>query len=212
MVIIITGATHTGKTKLAQRILEMKNYPYLSIDHLKMGLIRSGNTNLTVEDDGELTKYLWPIVSEMIKTSIENKQNLIVEGCYVPFDWKKDFSYSYISNIKYICLAFSKEYIENNMNSIIEHENDIEDRIYELNNNHLIEDNEYYINGCKENNLPCKLVTKDYNLVIDGILNELKYYNKKSKNLSGEDMDILNDRKFKRKNDENVCDRHWDGA
>ena len=37
--------------------LEKYKYPYLSIDHLKMGLIRSKNTTLTVEDDEALTKY-----------------------------------------------------------------------------------------------------------------------------------------------------------
>ena len=87
MVILIAGGSHTGKTLLAQRLLERHHYPYLSIDHLKMGLIRSGQTALTPEDDRELTDYLWPIVREMVKTAIENRQNLIVEGCYIPFAW-----------------------------------------------------------------------------------------------------------------------------
>jgi adenylate kinase family enzyme len=91
MIILITGASHTGKTNLAQRMLEKYKYPYLSIDHLKMGLIRSGNTELTPQDDDALTEYLWPIVCEMMKTAIENKQNLIVEGCYIPYDWRQDF-------------------------------------------------------------------------------------------------------------------------
>ena len=55
MVILITGASHTGKTLLAQRLLEKHHIPYLSVDHLKMGLIRSGNTALTPEDDSELS-------------------------------------------------------------------------------------------------------------------------------------------------------------
>lgn len=93
MIILITGASHTGKTLLAQKLLEKYNYPYLSIDHLKMGMIRSGNTQLTpVSADTELTMFLWPIVREIIKTVIENRQNLIIEGCYIPFDWKKEFS------------------------------------------------------------------------------------------------------------------------
>ena len=93
MIILITGASHTGKTALAQKLLEKYKYPYLSIDHLKMGLIRSGNTELTpMSDDSDLTAYLWPIVCEMIKTGIENQQNLIVEGCYIPFDWQNDFA------------------------------------------------------------------------------------------------------------------------
>ena len=71
MVILITGASHTGKTLLAQRMLEKYKYPYLSIDHLKMGMIRSGKTNLTPGDDDALTDELWPIVREMIKTARE---------------------------------------------------------------------------------------------------------------------------------------------
>ncbi len=42
MIILITGASHTGKTLLAQKLLEKYKCPYLSIDHLKRGLIRSG--------------------------------------------------------------------------------------------------------------------------------------------------------------------------
>ena len=77
MIILIAGASHTGKTALAQRLLEQYKYPYLSIDHLKMGLIRSGHTSLTpMSSDEELTKYLWPIVREMVKTAVENRQNL----------------------------------------------------------------------------------------------------------------------------------------
>ena len=110
MVILIAGATHTGKTALAQKLLEKYHYPYLSIDHLKMGLIRSGNTGLTPMDDDKLTDYLWPIVREMIKTAVENKQNLIVEGCYIPFDWRKDFTDDYLQHIRYLCLIFSKSF------------------------------------------------------------------------------------------------------
>ena len=112
MVILLAGASHTGKTVLAQRLLEKLGYPYLSIDHLKMGLIRSGNTELTPMDDDKLTDYLWPIVREMVKTAIENGQNLIVEGCYIPFDWQKEFAPEYLAQIRYRCLIMSKNYIE----------------------------------------------------------------------------------------------------
>ena len=129
MIILITGASHTGKTALAQKMLEKYTYPYLSIDHLKMGLIRSGNTELTPMDDDELTEYLWPIVREMIKTAIENKQNLIVEGCYIPFDWQKDFGSEYLENIKYFCLVMSEEYIRNHFTDIKKYANVIENRL-----------------------------------------------------------------------------------
>ncbi|MBO5033892.1 MAG: adenylate kinase [Lachnospiraceae bacterium] len=130
MIILITGASHTGKTALAQRLLEKYKYPYLSIDHLKMGLIRSGNTALTpLSDDRALTDYLWPIVREMIKTAIENKQNLIVEGCYIPLEWSKDFEQEYLVNIKYYCLVMSKKYIINHFNDIKKYASVVESRM-----------------------------------------------------------------------------------
>ena len=130
MIILITGASHTGKTALAQKLLEKYKYPYLSIDHLKMGLIRSGNTELTpTSNDNDLTSYLWPIVREMIKTAVENKQNLIVEGCYIPFDWQKDFDSEYLENIKYFCLVMSEEYISNHFADIKKYANTIENRL-----------------------------------------------------------------------------------
>lgn len=130
MIILITGASHTGKTMLSQKLLEKYKYPYLSIDHLKMGLIRSKNTELTpISDDKDLTKYLWPIVREIVKTAIENKQNLIIEGCYIPFDWEKDFNKEYLENIKYYCLVMSERYIKEHFSDIKKYESIIENRL-----------------------------------------------------------------------------------
>ncbi len=130
MIVLITGASHTGKTALAQKLLEKYQYPYLSIDHLKMGLIRSGYTTLTpMSDDEELTDYLWPVVREMVKTAIENNQNLIVEGCYIPFDWSKDFETEYLDNIRYYCLVMSDKYINNHFHEIKKFASVIEDRM-----------------------------------------------------------------------------------
>ncbi|MBQ6333060.1 MAG: adenylate kinase [Clostridia bacterium] len=129
MIILITGASHTGKTVLAQRLLEKMKIPYLSIDHLKMGLIRSGQTALTPEDDEKLTAYLWPIVREIIKTAIENRQDLTIEGCYVPFDWRKDFEEPYLQEIRFLCLAMTDAYIDAHFDAILLHASDVEARL-----------------------------------------------------------------------------------
>ncbi len=129
MIILIGGSSHTGKTLMAQKLLEKYKFPYLSIDHLKMGLIRSGKTNLTPENDEELTDYLWPIVREMIKTAVENRQNLIVEGCYIPFDWKKDFEEEYLEHMRYFCLIMAEKYIQKNFSKIKGYANIIEKRV-----------------------------------------------------------------------------------
>ncbi len=169
MIIIITGASHTGKTALAQKLLEKYKFPYLSIDHLKMGLIRSGYTNLNpLSDDNELTEYLWPIVREMIKTAIENKQNLIVEGCYVPFDWKKDFEDKYLKYIKYYCLVMSEKYIRNHFDDIKKFASVIENRLSDdyCTLDSAIEDNVGVLELAKKNEVNCILIDNKYEIII----------------------------------------------
>ena len=166
MVIIISGASHTGKTALAQRLLEKYKYPYLSIDHLKMGLIRSNNTNLTpLSDDKDLTNYLWPIVSEMIKTAIENKQNLIVEGCYIPFDWQKDFEKEYLNDIEFYCLIMSENYIKTHIEDIKKYENIIENRLTDdLCIETIINENKQNLELAKEYKINYILIDEKYEI------------------------------------------------
>ena len=172
MIILITGASFTGKTLLAQRMLEEYRMPYVSIDHLKMGLIRSGKTTLTPEDDEALTDYLWPIVREMIKTAIENRQNLIVEGCYIPFDWRKDIEEQYLQSIRFVCLAMTDSFIDAHVNEIRNHASDIETRLYDVDISleSLKEDNHYYINGFAQYGEQVMLIDADYKDTIKSIL------------------------------------------
>ena len=170
MIILITGASHTGKTALAQKLLEKYKYPYLSIDHLKMGLIRSKQTDLTpMSKDAELTKYLWPIVREMIKTAIENNQNLIVEGCYIPFDWEKDFENVYLKSIKYYCLVMSENYIKNYYKDITKYASVIENRLndedYTMES--AIEENSLILELAEKHNVRYILIDDEYSVNID---------------------------------------------
>ncbi|MBQ1205840.1 MAG: adenylate kinase [Clostridia bacterium] len=170
MIILICGASHTGKTLLAQKLLEKYKYPYLSIDHLKMGLIRSGNTDLTpMSDDDDLTAYLWPIVREMIKTAIENDQNLVVEGCYIPFDWKNDFERDYLENIKYYCLIMSESYIKAHFSDIKKYASAIENRIDDCwcTIDSVLEDNARMSALAKEHNANCIFIDGKYEVDID---------------------------------------------
>ena len=170
MIILITGASHTGKTALAQKLLEKYKYPYLSIDHLKMGLIRSGNTELTpMSDDRDLTAYLWPIVCEMVKTAIENKQNLIVEGCYIPFDWQKDFDSKYLEHIKYFCLVMSKEYIRSHFSDIKKYANIVENRLDDewCTMESVLADNTEMLDLAQKHNVDYILIDDKYEISID---------------------------------------------
>lgn len=169
MVFLIAGASHTGKTALAQRLLEKYGYPYLSIDHLKMGLIRSGYTTLTpMSEDRELTNYLWPVVREIIKTVLENGQNLIVEGCYIPFNWAKDFTEQYRAQIQYRCLVMSEVYIRSHYQEIKAYANVVEHRMddSDCTLDALLRDNARMLEACREYDLPYILIDRDYDIEI----------------------------------------------
>ena len=172
MIILITGASHTGKTLLAQRLLETQHVPYLSIDHLKMGLIRSGNTALTPMEDDALTAYLWPIVREIIKTAIENRQHLIVEGCYVPFNWRRDLDNAYLPFIRFVCLAMTDRYIDTHFDEIRRHASDIECRREDPDCTiaNLKADNRRVIAGFQKADEPVVLIEKDYEQTIKTLL------------------------------------------
>ena len=172
MIILITGASHTGKTLLAQRMLEKYGFSYLSIDHLKMGLIRSGKTELTPEDDGALTEYLWPIIREMVKTAIENRQNLIIEGCYIPCNWRRDFDEEYLSSIKFICLAMTEAYIDKHFDAINGYESEIESRMVDTDCSigSLIEDNVSIIRGFQLAGEAVVLIEDNYEKTLERIL------------------------------------------
>lgn len=169
MVILIAGASHTGKTLLAQRLLEKYRFPYMSIDHLKMGLIRSGNTTLTpLSDDEALTDYLWNIVREMVKTAIENSQNLIVEGCYIPFDWKRDFDEQYLPHIRYLCLVMSERYIRANYDRIKEYSDVIEKRLDDdITMKTALADNRRNLELCKKHNVEYLLIDGEYDVDLE---------------------------------------------
>lgn len=120
-----------GKTLLAQNLLEKYLIPYLSIDHIKMGIYR-GNSNcgFTPLDSTELIgDKLWPIIKGIIMTNIENNQSIIIEGCYILPHYLKEFEKPYAEKIISVFLGYSTNYIKANFESkIIKYRSVIEDR------------------------------------------------------------------------------------
>ena len=164
MIVLISGTTHTGKTALAQRLLEQHGWPNMSLDHLKMGLIRSGYTSLTVEDDDALTALMWPIVREMIKTAIENGQHLIIEGCYLPFDWRRDFGEAYLPHIRFVCLVMTEAYLRAHFDDVRRYANAVEHRVGpdDLDVEALIRDNAANLAQCRKHGCEVILIDGEY--------------------------------------------------
>lgn len=169
MIILIAGSTHTGKTLLSQTLIEKYHYPSMSLDHLKMGLIRSGLTNLTPDDDDKMTDLLWPIVKEMIKTAIENNQNMIIEGCYFPYDWNTYFTSKYLKYIKFICLVMSSNYIEEHFDDIKKYASVIENREEDnyCKKELLLRDNRISLEMCEKYGCDYILIDDKYKVDID---------------------------------------------
>lgn len=167
MIILIAGATHTGKTAFAQRLLEKYGYPYLSIDHLKMGLIHSGHCGLTPSSpEAELTRFLWPVLRGIINTARENRQNLIIEGCYIPPDYQRDFQQESLPDIRYVCLVMSERYIEEHYGDIARHSRVIERRVFGVvpPKRVLLEENRQNLELCKKYRLDYVLIDSEYEI------------------------------------------------
>lgn len=156
MIWLIGGSSHVGKTLLAQKLLEKYKYPYLSLDHLKMGLIRAGLTSLTVEDDLKMRYFLWPVAAEMIKTAIENRQNLIVEGCYIPGTWRESFTEPYLREIRCEFIVMTEDYIRRNIGAIKSFADVIETRISDaVDTERLVRCSRNFREDCRKYNIPC---------------------------------------------------------
>ena len=166
MIYLISGASHTGKTNLAQKLMVKYKMPYLSMDHVKMGIVRAGLVPNYVEEDDKMQEVLWPVIREMIKTAVENEQNMIIEGCYLPFNWKNDFEGDYLENIRGIYLVMSPEYIENHFEDIKKYASVIEDRVDDscCTKEWIIEINRECLEGCKKYGCEYKLIADKYDV------------------------------------------------
>ena len=131
-----------------------------------MGLIRSGLINMTVYDDEKLTEVLWPVTKEIIKTAIENHQSLIIEGCYVPVNWKDDFDEELLKQIQFVCLIMSESYINTHENDLIKYGDVIENRLEKsINKEGFIHENKYWLDMCKTHQLPYVFVDEKYDMI-----------------------------------------------
>ena len=92
----------------------------------------------------------------------------IIEGCYIPFDYKNYFSNEYLNDIKYICLVMSSQYIINHFDDIKKYANIIEKRIDDdCSLEMLLNDNEKIYNMVKQYNLNHYIINDEYSVDIN---------------------------------------------
>jgi hypothetical protein len=108
----------------------------------------------------------------MIKTAIENRQDLIVEGCYVPFDWRKDFGEAYLKSIRFVCLAMTDAYIGVRFDAIKAHASDVEARLDDsyATAERLKADNRAVTEGFEAAGEAIVLIDTDWNAAVETLL------------------------------------------
>ncbi len=172
MIILIGGSSHVGKTLIAQKLIEKYHYPCTSLDHLKMGFIRTGRTELTVNDDYDMRFFLWPFAAEMVKTAIENNQNMILEGCYIPGSWKESFTAEYLKHIRCMFIVMSEHYLRCHFDHVVEYANVIEQRLDDQPDlERLIQCSKDFKDDCIRNDIPYIEIDEEFDsdAILDAI-------------------------------------------
>lgn len=172
MILLIGGSSHVGKTLIAQKLIEKFHYPATSLDHLKMAFIRTGRTNLTVNDDYDMRFFLWPFAAEMVKTAIENDQNMILEGCYIPGTWKESFTPDYLKHIGCVFIVMSEQYLRSHFDEVTEFASVIEKRLDDHPDlERLIQCSKDFKDDAIKHDIPFIEIDEDYDL--DALVDEV---------------------------------------
>ncbi len=166
MIVFLGGESCTGKTRLAQTLLEHYSIPYLSLDHLKMGWIRAGQASFQADSPDEtIAAALWPIVKGIAQTAIENRQHLTMEGCYLLPSLMDEFRQQFPSQTLCFAIGFSAGYIQNHLDSgilanrcVIEYRKFPEERSAE----EMIRQHRHWKTQCGRYHIPYFEIEADY--------------------------------------------------
>lgn len=89
-----------------------------------------------------------------------------MEGCYIPFDWRRDFSPDYLSEIRHVCLVMSREYILEHFDDIKRYagaaEHRLDDSYCTLQS--VLEDNARCLEQCRSHGCDCILIDGEYDV------------------------------------------------
>jgi 2-phosphoglycerate kinase len=164
VVILIGGTSGSGKTKLANTLMISLGIPYISVDHLMMGIYRSNSDCgfTPMSPVFVINRHLWPMVREMIKTNIENNHSIIFEGFQILPQNIRDFEGEYTSAVLSFFLAFSPEYIKTRYEDINKHRSAIESRSDIDERDTLTRNNIELIDNCTAASANCCIIESHY--------------------------------------------------
>ena len=82
MLYLISGASRSGKTLVAEKILDQKNLPYVSLDWLVMGFT-NGMPECGIHDllfPDEIARKLWSFLQAMCESMLFQEVDCVIEG------------------------------------------------------------------------------------------------------------------------------------
>lgn len=157
MVYIIGGSSHVGKTLVAQKLIEKFYCPCISLDKLK--------EEYEEKDDVKLRYVIWPDVAKTIKMAIDKGINLIVEGCYIPENWKEQFTEDELKQIHCKFIVMSEDYIRSHEEDIKKYANVIEKRLHDVVDlDRLVMCSKNFKKDCQSNGTPLIEISDTYNI------------------------------------------------
>ena len=91
-----------------------------------------------------------------------------MEGCYISFDWAKDFAPEYLDKIQYRCIVMSEEYIRAHYDDIKAYANVAEHRLddSDCTLESLLHDNARALELCRKYGVPYTWIENDYRIEI----------------------------------------------
>lgn len=176
MLYLVSGASRSGKTIIAERILEERGIPYLSLDWLVMGFT-NGLPQLGVHDrlmPDEIAAGIWDYVKAMFESMIWSGIDYVIEGEAILPGRIRELIDSHPDKVRIVFLGYASVDVEQKLQEIKEHsagkvdwltkESDayIRDHIQNMvGHSRLIRE------GCEEHDLPYFDTAEDFCITLE---------------------------------------------
>ncbi len=120
MLYIVSGASRTGKTIIAKKIMQRKKIPYISLDWIVMGFT-NGLPEYGIHDKlwpDEIAEKLWCFLKAMLESMVWLKEEYIIEGEAMTPSLIKELLDKHPDNIRICFVGYTEVTIKEKVNSV----------------------------------------------------------------------------------------------
>ena len=176
MLYLISGASRSGKTMIAERILEQKNTPYISLDWLVMGFTNGmpecGIHDLLFPDD--IAQRLRGFLRAMCESILWQETDCVIEGEAILPELVSELLNKYPDKIKICFLGYTDISVDEKAASIQKYSTGATDWLSKKPDeyihdhiNNMVRHSRRIKSGCEKYHLSYFDTSKDFNGTID---------------------------------------------